>query len=127
MLAGVRSRHSVSVPRRTLLVLACLLAFALQNFIAQTHIHPLVLSHHAAAAARDVKSAPAPAKGKSSQDDLLCPYCQAAALLGLGIGPTGPFLFVPAAAHAVAPALDQTLPVPGSPAHVWRSRGPPQF
>jgi hypothetical protein len=108
-----------------LLVLVCLLSFALQNFVAQTHIHPLVLSHHAIAVS-DQAAKPAPDKGKTSQDDLACPYCQAAALVGLVLGPIGPFLFVPGVSHTVAPVPEQTLPQQQSPAYAWHSRGPPQ-
>ena len=125
MLAAARSWHSVGASRRTLLVLACLLSFALQNFVAQTHIHPLVLSHHAAAAVNHAGT-PAPNKNKTGQDDLACPACQAAALVGLVLGPTGLLLFLPGVSHSVAPVLEQSEAPQQSPAHAWRSRGPPQ-
>jgi len=124
MRAAVRSRHPVGISRRTLLVLACLLSFALQNFVAQTHIHPLVLSHHAVVAA-DRSGGPAPDRGKTAQDDLACPLCQAAALVGLVLGPSGLLLFTPGVSHHVAPVIEQASPPQQSPAYVWRSRGPP--
>jgi len=125
MVAAVRSSPFVSASaRRTLLALTCLLAFALQSFVAQTHIHPLVRGPQSVTAAHGI-SAPAPIKNKTSQDDLSCPACQAAALVGLGIGPTGLLLFLPGVSHSVAPLAEQVLAIPQSPAHVWRSRGPP--
>lgn len=125
MVLAAHSWHCASA-RRTLLALACLLTFALQNFVAQTHIHPL-LSRAAVAAAH--VGAPSPnSKGNSKpvQDDLACPYCQAAMLVGLVMGPSGLLLFVPGVGHAVAPVPEQLRPVPEPPTYVWRSRGPPQ-
>lgn len=125
MALAARSSPWISVAsRRALLALTCLLAFALQSFVAQTHIHPLVLAPQSAVAAH-VVSAPAPLKNKTSQDDLSCPACQAAALVGLGIGPTGLLLLLPGVSHMVAPLPEQARAIPQPPAHVWRSRGPP--
>lgn len=123
MAAAARSWQPVCVStRRTLLVLGCLLAFALQSFVAQTHIHPLVSSPAVAAA----NHAPAPpAKGKPVQDDLTCPACQAAALVGMVLGPAGLLLFQPSVSHSVAPVPEQLRPTPQPPTYVRRSRGPP--
>jgi len=124
MVAAVRSSPFASASaRRALLALTCLLAFALQSFVAQTHIHPLL---HAPQSVTGAHGIPAPLKNKTSQDDLSCPACQAAALVGLGIGPTGLLLFLPGVSRSVAPLVQQLLAIPQSPAHVWRSRGPPR-
>ena len=123
MAAALRSRHTAPA-WRTLLVLACLLSFALQNFVAQTHIHPL-LSRAAIAALQ--ADAPAGKSGKTSQDDLSCPACQAAALVGLVMGPSGLLLLLPGVSHVVAPVPAQLRPAPEPPTYVWRSRGPPQL
>ena len=123
MVLAARSWHPASA-RRTLLALACLLTFALQNFVAQTHIHPL-LSRAAVAASQT--AAPDGKGGKPAQDDLSCPYCQAAALVGLVMGPSGLLLFTPGVSHAVAPVPQQLRPAPEPPTYVWRSRGPPKL
>jgi hypothetical protein len=122
MFAAVRFRRNWA--QRNLVALACLLAFALQSFVAQTHIHPLLVSNQAVASGS--VSSPVPAdKNKTSQDDLSCPACQAAALVGIVLGPSGLLLLLPAASHTVAPIPEQTRAIPQAPAHVWRSRGPP--
>lgn len=123
MALAARSWNPASA-RRTLLALACLLTFALQNFVAQTHIHPL-LSRTAIAATQAAAPAPDSKSGKTSQDDLSCPLCQAAALVGLVMGPTGLLLYLPGVSHVVAPVPDQLRPAPEPPTYVWRSRGPP--
>ena len=110
--------------RRTLLVLVCLLTFALQNFVAQTHIHPL-LSRAAVAAVQADAPAPAGKSNKPSQDDLSCPACQAAALVGLVLGPSGLLLTLSGVSHAIAPIPLLLLPAPEPPTYVWRRRGPP--
>ena len=71
--------------------------------------------------------APAGKSGKTSQDDLSCPACQAAALVGLVMGPSGLLLLLPGVSHVVAPVPAQLRPAPEPPTYVWRSRGPPQL
>lgn len=121
MLAAIHPWRALA--RRNLIALSCLLAFALQSFVAQTHIHPLLLAPQAAA----TDSAQVPAgKGKPAQDDLSCPACQAAALLAVVLGPSGLLLLLPAASHTALPVPQAAHAIPQAPAHVWRSRGPPQ-
>jgi hypothetical protein len=123
MVLAARSRQPASA-LRTLVALACLLSFALLNFVGQTHIHPL-LSRSVVAASHAASPAPGSKGGKSSQDDLTCPYCQAAALVGLVMGPSGLLLFLPGVSPVVAAVPEQLRPAPEPPTYVWRSRGPP--
>lgn len=106
--------------------LFALLAFALQSYTTQTHIHKPALPGWAGiAAALDldvpVKNGKAPAK----QDQQNCPLCQGVAHAGAFVSPT--------AAAALAPTLSVQIiaAVLGAAirfdtlSHDWQSRGPP--
>lgn len=103
-----------------------LLAFALQSYITQTHIH-----HASAAAGRapivavlGAVSADSPAPG--DHEAIACPFCQAIAAAGGFVGPAPvllPFL-VSQAEVAVLSPIDVSLAVAAA-GFNWRSRAPP--
>ena len=102
--------------------IACLvlIAFTLQSYITQTHIHNAT----PAAAAKIVTHAP----GKAPADDnpVDCPFCQAVAHDGPFFLPTVPLLIlsIEFVEHA-APALRFHRPWEAR-GHIWQSRAPPQ-
>lgn len=104
------------------LSLVLLLAFTVQSFVTQTHLHGV-------SAAGDAQIAfQTPHHGKTPLDEgvAACPFCQAAVHAGAFFAPASPILVLPAssagfAAYApVHAALRHTI------AHAWYSRAPPQ-
>jgi hypothetical protein len=100
--------------------IACLIliAFTLQSYITQTHIHNLA----PAAIAKIV-----PSHGKAPVDDnpVDCPFCQAVAHDGPFFAPTVPLLILSVAfVELAAPAFSLHRPSDVL-THIWQSRAPP--
>jgi len=121
--------------RRLLLTLFCLLAFSLQSYIAQTHIHTpgttdpgisaLVSSHGPVSA--DVKKQGDHKKIPANDDSANCPLCQAVLHAGAFLTPALLVLLMPDARAAIGPVLVVVPHREGAPSHAWHSRGPPQL
>jgi hypothetical protein len=102
--------------------IACLIliAFTLQSYITQTHVHNAT----PAAVAKIFTHS----HGKAPADDnpVDCPFCQAVAHDGPFFLPTLPVLVLSVAfIELVAPGL-RFLRVSEAPAHIWQSRAPPR-
>ena len=99
------------------------IAFVLQSYVVQTHIHgaSASLSSAAKTVSQPVGHGKAPA-GDSGMD---CPYCQAIMHAGSFLAPTAPLLSLPSLwiACAAQPGCPAALSL--SPAHSWQSRAPP--
>ena len=109
------------------ITLFALLAFALQSYTTQTHIHkPTQPGFAGIAAALDLNIPVKGSKTPAKQDQQNCPLCQGVAHAGA---------FIPAsAAAALAPTLsiqiisavlDSAIRFDAL-SHIWQSRGPPQ-
>ncbi len=104
-----------------------LLAFTLQSFITQTHVHREPGGLEAAAivsiAGHNAAHAPSP-KGDGT---IACPSCQAIVVAGAFFTPTAPILNLPAS--LVESALFRLIVVGlavTAASFSWRSRAPPQ-
>jgi hypothetical protein len=111
---------------RSVVALLIALAFALQSFFTQTHIHHW--AQHLDGPAIVKVSAGGPMGGSSTPDDgspLDCPYCQAIAHSGLFFMPSAPLLRAPVAfvQRTAPPEIRQTLK--GAAVLSRRSRAPP--
>jgi hypothetical protein len=107
------------------IVFLAIFSFALQSYIAQTHIHGI--SQDAGAAVKIVAGA-APVKGKGplNNSPVDCPFCQTAALAGFVLTPSMPLLYLSLAwAKAFMPPLTASA-ISATAAHDWQSRAPPQ-
>jgi hypothetical protein len=106
--------------------LFALLAFALQSYTTETHIHkPALPSWAGIAAALDlgvpVKNGKAPAK----QDQQNCPLCQGVAHAGAFVSPATAAALAPTlSVQIIAAVLDAALSF-NTLSHDWQSRGPP--
>ena len=96
-----------------------LLAFTLQSYITQTHIHTPTL----AAASRTLSGSHDQAPADGSPMD--CPFCQAVAHDGPFFLPSAPILLLSAIWVAWTPYFLSVRPEAGAPAHGWQSRVPP--
>ncbi len=100
------------------------LAFALQSFVTQTHIHGLGPAPSAPGIAKLVKG---PASNPSPLDtsDNACAFCQAIAHSGAFFAPAAPVLLLPFVATAPS-FLPAVVAISGNTlAHNWQSRAPP--
>jgi hypothetical protein len=118
-----------TAPRRDsfasrLAVLLTVFAFAMQSFIAQTHIHVEAQGHGGIV---HITAAPAVAPGKTppSNGKQTCPLCAAVAYAGAVLTPVVPFLFMPVWARCSAPLIG-AVTIARTVAHNWQSRAPPR-
>lgn len=101
-----------------------LLAFTLQSFITQTHIHGTFDSGAALAAA--VTNAPAHKNAPAENGKAECPFCQAIVHAGAFYASSVPSLILPfSLANRVAPFVVAEI-IAGVSSHLWHSRAPPQ-
>jgi hypothetical protein len=104
-----------------------LLAFALQSYVTQTHLHPTAVSAHPAAAVKLAPNASAHRATPGGDEAAACPFCQAVASAGAFLTP-GAAAVLPLAAtsvllaHAPDPAGRAAAPA----GFAWRSRAPPR-
>lgn len=99
-----------------------LVAFALQSYATQTHIHA---TRHAGEAFA-IQKATATGTAPFENGAIDCPFCQAIVHSGAFFSPTPPLLLLPAwAVHAVfvRPALAIHS---SATTHSWQSRAPPR-
>jgi hypothetical protein len=102
-----------------------LLAFTLQSFVTQTHIHALP-PMAAATIGKVLTSAPGADKSPVSSDTTTCPFCQAISHAGAFFASSTPRLPFPIDwAECLVPFL---IAIAGRSfaAHSWQSRAPPQ-
>jgi cytochrome c553 len=108
-----------SAPARRFVVFIAVFAFALQSFIAQTHIHAEALVGVVKAAA---------SAGKASADHSLadCPFCQAVTHVGSVVASAPPLLRLPFTWVETAALVFAAVAITGADAHDWHSRAPPR-
>jgi hypothetical protein len=115
-----------------------LIAFALQGYLTQTHIHvshPVAETGFKAGKAAGAKSAvnsataqrSAPGdKAPSNGDTVKCPLCQAVGYAGHFVTPSAAAsLLLPVAAISILPLTIADVSLRETPSHSWQSRGPP--
>ncbi|MBX3431088.1 MAG: hypothetical protein KF779_15995 [Hyphomonadaceae bacterium] len=108
-----------------------LLAIAVQCFVVQPHIDPLVLTAPRAAATAASDAPPAIVVAASSDQAhhaaAGCAICQTALAGGHGIAPTASADHVEQAGLFISSPLPERPPLTATPSHSWQSRGPPQL
>ncbi len=136
-MATVQRRPASSGGWRLLVAGLALIAFALQSYLTQTHIHlapPAISAEHSGAGLLANASGPtlkihqrtAP-KGKAPGDDnpAKCPLCQAVGYAGHFVTPVAAAFLLPTAAISMLPLATAILSSRETPSHNWQSRGPP--
>jgi hypothetical protein len=119
--------------RRVVLAVA-LLAFALQSYITQTHIHfatsqvfGLSSADTFTPTAKIAHGKFAPAKNTPSNDDPAnCPICQAAMHSGQFITPVATAFVLPSETVSIVPLAVAVLTASETLSHGWQSRAPPK-
>ncbi|MEI9993965.1 MAG: DUF2946 family protein [Rhizomicrobium sp.] len=123
--AKVRAAPRGSLSRA--LVFLTLLAFALQGFVTQTHIHLPSSGGPALADLFDGKAAPSPGQDKSpsKNDPANCPLCQSFASAGHFVTPAAAATLLPFLSISVIAVAVQTTHAVPAVTHIWRGRAPP--
>jgi hypothetical protein len=112
-------------------VLFCLLAFGLQTFAAQTHIHlpgsadGLAIAgggFHASKDQAGTKGHPAPARDGREN----CPLCQIAVHTGTFLTPSVWILEIPTHGAASSSLGERSDRATDQASYIWRSRAPPE-
>lgn len=103
-----------------------LLAFALQSFITQTHMHGAFGGAGDAQIVKTLADTPSHTHKAPSENRADCPFCQAITHAGAFFTPSAPALFLPVTlAETLAPTF--VARVAGSfSSHPWQSRAPPR-
>jgi hypothetical protein len=115
-----KARHGGAGWRAVTLVL--LLAFTLQSFVTQTHLHAISPAGDAQVALRS----PHPGNVPLDEGMATCPFCQAAIHAGAFFVPVSPVLVLPTAWFAFAAFAPLRAAFGRTLAHHWHSRAPPQ-
>lgn len=102
-----------------MVVFIAVFAFALQSFIAQTHIHAESLSGI-------VKAVTIPGKAPVDHSQTDCPFCQAVTHVGSAVASTPPLLSLPYSWLESAALALAAVAISGVTAHDWQSRAPPR-
>jgi hypothetical protein len=108
-----------------LVVFIALFAFALQSYIAQTHIHGVSQDFPGVVKTATV---PSPAQGKAPLDNspVDCPFCQTATLAGAYVMSATLLVYLPLGWVKAIILVVTTGTASSIAAHDWQSRAPPQ-
>jgi hypothetical protein len=107
---------------RRMLVFVAILTFALQSYVAQTHIHDAAFG---GAAKITHTQSPVKAPAHDSQSD--CPFCQAVLHAGAFIASATPSLFLPFVWVRTVALVLTARAASHTAAHDWQSRAPPRL
>jgi hypothetical protein len=134
---GISRLRRVSSWRQVLPMLM-LVAFALQSYVTQTHIHFAghVVTGGFAFPGEDSKAPNAAALGAaqdkgdhdkypSGDDPANCPICQEILYAGHYVAPSAIAVLLPTLAVQTIARVEAALPFISSVSHIWQVRGPP--
>jgi hypothetical protein len=110
---------------RMFVVYIALLAFGLQSYIIQTHIH-LAPDLLASLAKLGANKQPQPDKFPANGDPANCPVCQEIAHTGQFVTPSAAVLLLPNIAVSIVRIVADIPAIARHPSHAWRSRAPPK-
>ena len=127
MTFGVRQNKDSWPPvaGRNFVALLVALAFALQSFFTQTHLHRITVPFGDTGIVKIIGSDPAGGKAPGDGSPIDCPYCQAVAHSGVFFMPVAPLLDLPGAQAESAPFPASAQTVKKAVALNQRSRAPP--
>jgi hypothetical protein len=122
---------------RLLVAAFTLIAFALQSYLTETHIHIAQATSFASITAKPAESnathktatplrgAPSD-KAPSNEEPVKCPLCQAVGYAGHFVAPSSPAaLLLTSVAISILPLALAVRSPRESPSHIWQGRGPP--
>lgn len=101
------------------------LAFGLQSYVTQTHIHGVAASFDVPIAGKVLSKTPTPTN-PGDRDAGDCPFCQAIVHAGAFFAPAAIAILLPGCSSEQLWLLHIADPVPGGGAYHWQSRAPPR-
>ena len=119
MNAAARQAGRSGASRRWI-TLALLVAFAIQSYVFQTHVHGL-----APQAGTFQQSGATPSPGKAPDGAFDCPLCQAITQAGVFLLPAVPFVILARLVSALPTASPMVRTIAAASARHGRSRAPP--
>ena len=125
------ARSTALAPRETtarvIISMLAMLAFGLQSYITQTHIHlkPDTFTSYSKLDHQSGKEDPRD-KFPANGDPANCPICQEIAHTGQFVTPSAAVLLLPTAAISIVALATEIIVVPLRASHTWRSRAPPR-
>lgn len=127
--AGGPSRLALS----RFVMLVTLLAFSVQTYLTQTHIHMASENRSAltletvAAVTKALTAAPAPPKDKypPNEDPANCPLCQELIHSGQFVTPAAAAILLPSLSISVIELVARAPTLTRAITHIWRGRAPP--
>lgn len=131
---SARKHSTIRAGWRTIVAGLALLAFALQSYITQTHIHltPALTASNQIPGDKDSagkniasKQVAPKQKAPANDDPLNCPMCQAMGYAGHFVSPSAAMLLLPGIAISILPLVVPILSPRASPSYNWQGRGPP--
>ncbi|HEY5336778.1 MAG TPA: hypothetical protein VIJ85_01120 [Rhizomicrobium sp.] len=118
---------------RQLVLAISLIAFALQSYLTQTHIHfatsqafGISSNDTFVPAAKHGTEKTVPAKNAPSNDDPNCPICQAAMHSGQFVTPSAVAFILPSEAASIVLIVTAVLTANRTISHSWQGRAPPR-
>ena len=127
MFRSFRAKTTALRPRiraaRLATTLLALLAFTLQSYVTQIHIHGATWSR---TTTLDAGKAPQPGKIPANGDQSTCPICQVIAHAGQFVTPSAVAISLPALASFHVAVDKDTATGAHSTSHSWNSRAPPR-
>ncbi len=102
------------------------LAFALQSYVTQTHIHGVSEPTAHAITIDGIGKATSPIDTPTGKRTADCPLCQAIGNAGAFLTPIIPLVFMLAQSFERVPSRNDHYLLGTAIAHNWRSRAPPQ-
>ena len=123
----VRGRAPRNNGARLAITFFALLAFTLQTYVTQTHIHSISQTSAAAASTLDgsVGHKRLPGKLPPSNDPANCPICQEILHTGFFVTPSIAALLLPTIVASTAPIVTDIMTIAPAHSHSWKSRAPP--
>ena len=124
----VRGRAPQGRYARLAITLFALLAFTLQTYVTQTHIHGATRINSAAATLAFDKNAAhkqQPDKFPPGSDPANCPLCQEILHYGTYVTPAAASLLLPSFTVSVASIVIDIAAITQAYSHSWKSRAPP--
>jgi hypothetical protein len=104
-----------------------LLAFTLQSFVTQIHMHGTLQEIGGGGFANVIAKAPGRSNSPIENGTVDCPLCQAVAQAGAFFAPAAPLVFLPAASAECAIPFVMLGALDNAVAHYWCSRAPPRY
>jgi len=110
---------------RLAITLFALLAFTLQTYVTQTHIHAAAINTASTTFDKGATQKQQPDKFPQGNDPANCPICQEILHTGQFVTPSATALLLPTLTVSIVAIVVDIKTIAQAPSHSWKSRAPP--